>query len=236
MASVSHGLLSIVFLVVSLTRKTSTSVRSICTTSSGRDAAYCPGTTFVALTPFASLRFKATVRRSMRSTRALIVRRSGSGKPFCAQRALTCSIRYVMVGRSGLRYISWIADTISRSRLASNTKASLRRPNARGSTDDTVPLARYAIIKRYIVEQLTPSSQATASTSTIVSLLSPCRFSKPRIASSRRQPSSLRRCASPSAGTSSSPIAICRLGPNVGRPNSHFKWLRQSIFSRGPLN
>src|SRR5271163_3350504 len=36
----------------------------------------------MALTPFASLLFKATVRRSMRSTRALIVRRSGSGKSF----------------------------------------------------------------------------------------------------------------------------------------------------------
>jgi hypothetical protein len=44
---------------------------------------------------FASVRFTAAFR-SMRSTRALIVRRSGRGKPFCAQRALTCSIRYVM--------------------------------------------------------------------------------------------------------------------------------------------
>lgn len=40
------------------------------------------GTAFVALTPFTSLRFKATVRRSIRSTRALIVRRSGTRKPF----------------------------------------------------------------------------------------------------------------------------------------------------------
>lgn len=94
------------------------------------------------------------------------------------------------------------------------------------------PLARYAITKRYIVERMTPSSQATASTSTIVSLLSPCRFSKPRIASSRRQPSSLRRRASPSSGTSSSPvIATRRFGQNVGQPNSHIKWLRQTIFS-----
>jgi len=113
MASVSQGLLSIVFRVVSLTRKTSTSVWSISTTSSGRDAAYCPGTAFVALRPFASLRFKETVRRSMRSTRALIVRRSGSGRPFCAQRALTCSIRNVIVGRSGFKYISRIADASS---------------------------------------------------------------------------------------------------------------------------
>ena len=66
-------------------------------------SAYCPGTAFVALRPFASLRFKETVRRSMRSTRALIVRRSGSGRPYCAQRALTCSIRNVIVGRSGFK-------------------------------------------------------------------------------------------------------------------------------------
>jgi hypothetical protein len=82
-----------------------------------------------------------------------------------------------MVGRSGFRYIFWIADAISRSRLASNTKASLRRPVARGSIDDIVRLARYAIINRYIVDRLTPGSHATASTSTIVSLLSLCRFS-----------------------------------------------------------
>ena len=107
MASVSHGLLTMVLLVVSLTRKTSTSVWSICAISSGRDAAYSPGRALVALTPFASLRFKAIVRRSMRSTRALIVRRSGSGKSFHAQSAL--------FGRSGFRYISWIADAISRS-------------------------------------------------------------------------------------------------------------------------
>jgi NAD(P)-dependent dehydrogenase (short-subunit alcohol dehydrogenase family) len=79
-----------------------------------------------ALTPFASLRFKATVRRSMRSTPASIVGRSGSGKSFRAQSAPTCSIRYAMVGRSGFRYIFWIADAISRS-LRKCQSLSIRR-------------------------------------------------------------------------------------------------------------
>jgi hypothetical protein len=119
--------------------------------------------------------------------------------------------------------------------LASNTKASLRRPIARGSTEDTVPLARYAIIRRYIVDRLTPSSQATASTSTIVSLLSPCRFNKPRIASLRRQPSSLRLRAWLSPGTSSSPNRYLRLVKTLGgqiltlngfvNPYSQVKWI-----------
>jgi len=61
--------------------------------SKGRDAKYWPGTAVVALTPLLSLRFSAATRLSIRSTRALIVRRSGNGSWARAHLALTCSIK-----------------------------------------------------------------------------------------------------------------------------------------------
>ena len=92
-ASVNQGRTPMATRVVSSTRKTSTSVWSICTTCKGRETTYWPGTGFVAFTPLLSLRLSAAARRSIRSTRALIVRRSGAGRSARPHLALTCSIK-----------------------------------------------------------------------------------------------------------------------------------------------
>jgi hypothetical protein len=83
------------------------------------------------------------------------------------------------------------------------------------------PWSDVRTIKRYIVVRLTPSCRAAVSTSAIVRLLSPCRFSKPQIASSHRQPSFLRRRARPSSEKSSL--------PTVGAPRGQYVRCRQML-------
>ena len=93
-ASVSQGRTPMASRVVSSTRKTiNFRVVDLHDLQGAAKRRIGPAPAFVAFTPLLSLRLSAATRRSIRSTRALIVRRSGGGSSARPHLALTCSIK-----------------------------------------------------------------------------------------------------------------------------------------------
>ena len=174
---------------------TSTCVWSICTTSSGRVTWYRPGVAVRARTkPVSPLRV-ARIRSSMRSSRALMVRQVGAGRPCCRQATAMCPTTRRSGGRVGFRYSRSRNCLISASLTGSSCKLPAGRPRRFSTRTSTVRVARYRTISWYSKERLMPSSQAASSTALFV-MRPGYRLRRSRIACSLRQASVQARLSS----------------------------------------